>query len=81
VFGVERTALAAVRQAAVEMTAPAPNEESDVQRSVGRVRAYLGARFPLHSILTLAGQASPFLLASAVLYLIFAVVRSLLLDG
>jgi hypothetical protein len=81
VIAVGRAALAVGREADVEAAGPADNEESEVQRSVRRVRASFDARLPFHTILLLAASAGPFLLASAVLYLIFAVVRSLLLDG
>jgi hypothetical protein len=55
---VERTALAVVREATVEIVVPVYNEESDLERSVRRLRAYLDARLPFHAIVTVADNAS-----------------------
>jgi glycosyltransferase involved in cell wall biosynthesis len=58
VLGVERTALAVVRESTVEIVVPVYNEESDLERSVRRLRAYLDARFPFHATVTIADNAS-----------------------
>lgn len=55
---VERAALAVVREATVEIVIPVYNEESDLERSVRRLRAYLDARFPFHATVTVADNAS-----------------------
>jgi putative flippase GtrA len=58
VLGVERAALAVVREATVEIVVPVYNEERDLERSVRRLRAYLDARFPFHATVTIADNAS-----------------------
>jgi glycosyltransferase involved in cell wall biosynthesis len=58
VLVVERAALAVVREATVEIVIPVYNEESDLERSVRRLRAYLDARFPFHTTVTVADNAS-----------------------
>ncbi len=57
-LGVERAALAVVREATVEIVVPVYNEERDLERSVRRLRVYLDARFPFHAIVTIADNAS-----------------------
>jgi glycosyltransferase involved in cell wall biosynthesis len=58
VLVVERAALAVVREATVDIVVPVYNEESDLERSVRRLRAYLDARFPFHTTVTVADNAS-----------------------
>ena len=58
VLAVERAALAVVREASVEIVVPVYNEERDLERGVRRLRSYLDARFPFHSIVTIADNAS-----------------------
>src|SRR5437016_553917 len=58
VLGVERAALAVVRDPKVEIVVPVYNEERDLERSVRRLRAYLDARFPFHALVTIADNAS-----------------------
>src|SRR5205823_9032804 len=58
VLGVERAALAVVREPTVEIVVPVYNEERDLERGVRRLRAYLDARFPFHATVTIADNAS-----------------------
>ncbi|TME51999.1 MAG: glycosyltransferase [Chloroflexi bacterium] len=55
---MERAAVAVVREATVEIVVPVYNEERDLERGVRRLRSYLDARFPFHSIVTIADNAS-----------------------
>src|SRR5207253_11460000 len=58
VLGVERAALAVVREPTVEIVVPVYNEERDLERGVRRLRSHLDASFPFHSIVTIADNAS-----------------------
>ena len=58
VLAMERAALAVVREPTVEIVVPVFNEERDLERGVRRLRSYLDARFPFHSIVTIADNAS-----------------------
>ena len=55
---MERAALAVVWEPTVEIVIPVYNEERDLERSVRRLRAYLDACFPFHSVVTIADNAS-----------------------
>ena len=55
---MERAALAVVREPTVEIVVPVFNEERDLERGVRRLRSYLDASFPFHSIVTIADNAS-----------------------
>jgi len=58
VLGVERAALAVVREPSVDIVVPVYNEELDLEHSVRRLRAYLDACFPFHANVTIADNAS-----------------------
>ena len=58
VLAMERAALAVVREPTVEIVVPVFNEERDLERGVRRLRSYLDASFPFHSIVTIADNAS-----------------------
>ena len=57
-LGVERAALAVVREPSVDIVVPVYNEELDLEHSVRRLRAYLDACFPFHANVTIADNAS-----------------------
>ena len=57
-LGVERAALAVVREPSVDIVVPVYNEELDLEHSVRRLRAYLDACFPFHTNVTIADNAS-----------------------
>ena len=55
---MERAALAVVKEPTIEIVVPVYNEERDLERSVRRLRAYLDAGFPFHTMVTIADNAS-----------------------